>query len=304
MTGLQSPLPRALLTLLAAACALAVPGRAAWAWWPAGHGILSKAAVLALPTEVPAFFRAGGAMIAHCSWDPDVQKNRATPQLDDAEGPEHYLDSELLKGRPLPATRYQFVQLCAEMKLDPKAVGLVPYAIAEGTDRLAIAFAEHRKWPDNPFIRQKCLVYAGFLSHYAGDLCQPLHTTIDHDGRARPDGSSPRTGIHAKVDSLIEKMAFGPEELAKDQQVAPLPQLMPGIVKELEASHALVDRTYALESQLPPAEGAWTPEPEMRAFATERARAATRFIAALYLTAWRHSAQIQLPRWLVREGGE
>src|SRR5262249_51208303 len=116
MANLQSASARLLLILLAAACALAVPGRAAWAWWPAGHGILSKAAVLALPAEVPAFFRAGGAMIAHCSWDPDVEKNRATPQLDDAEGPEHYLDSELLKGRLLPATRYQFVQLCAEMK--------------------------------------------------------------------------------------------------------------------------------------------------------------------------------------------
>src|SRR5437764_12308392 len=105
----------------------------AWAWWPAGHAILSKAAVKALPAEVPAFFREGGAMIGHCAWDPDVEKNRATPQLDDAESPEHYLDSELLKGHPLPATRYPFIALCAEMKLDPKAVGLVHYSTAEGT---------------------------------------------------------------------------------------------------------------------------------------------------------------------------
>jgi len=257
--------------------------------------------VKALPAEVPAFFRGGGDMIGHCSWDPDVEKNRATPQLDDAETPEHYLDSELLKGHPLPARRYQFIALCAEMKLDPKAVGLVPYSTAEGTDRLAIAFAEHRKWPENSFIRTKCLVYAGILSHYAGDICMPLHTTIDHDGRARPDGSSPRSGIHAKVDSLIEKLEMKPEELSKDQRIEPLPGLMPGIVKEIEASHALVDRTYALEAKLPPSQGPWTPEPEIRAFANERAREATRFIAALFLTAWRHSAHVQLPAWLERE---
>jgi len=289
------------VALLVAASTGAVP---AWAWWPAGHAILSKAAVKALPAEVPAFFREGGEMIGHCAWDPDVAKNRATPQLDDAESPEHYLDSELLKGHPLPATRYQFIALCAEMKLDPKAVGLVPYSAAEGTDRLAIAFAEHRKWPENPFIRTKCLVYAGILSHYAGDICMPLHTTIDHDGRARPDGSSPRTGIHAKVDSLIEKLAMKPDELAKDQRIEPLPRLMPGIVKEIEASRALVDRTYALEMKLPPSQGPWTPDPEIRAFANERAREATRFIAALFLTAWRHSARVQLPPWLVREGSK
>src|SRR5581483_6890740 len=98
----------------------------------------------------------------------------------DAEGPEHYLDSELLKDRPLPPTRYRFIALCAELNLDPSKVGLVPYAIAEGTERLAIAFAEHRKWPQNPYIQQKALVYAGRLAHYSCDLCMPLHTTIDH----------------------------------------------------------------------------------------------------------------------------
>jgi hypothetical protein len=44
------------------------------AWWPDGHSTLSKAAVQALPTEMPAFFRAGAGMIAHTTQDPDVSK--------------------------------------------------------------------------------------------------------------------------------------------------------------------------------------------------------------------------------------
>src|SRR6185369_16893743 len=80
----------------------------AWAWWPAGHSILSKAAVKALPGEVPQFFRAGGGMIGHCAQDPDVAKNREAPNLNDEESPEHYLDFELLQGSALPPTRYAF----------------------------------------------------------------------------------------------------------------------------------------------------------------------------------------------------
>ena len=68
------------------------------------------------------------------------------------------------------------------------------------------------------------------------------------------------------------------------------------------ASRALIDRTYALEDQLPPAQGDWKPSAEIIAFATERARASTRFTASLYLTAWQKSARLRLPPWLEREG--
>jgi hypothetical protein len=227
-------------------------------------------------------------------------KNRATGNLNDAEYGEHYIDWELLKGLPLPPTRNEFLQLCAREKLEPKKVGLLPYAIAEWTERLAVAFAEHRKWPENPHVRTRCLVYAGNLSHYTADLCMPLHTTIDFDGRARPDGSSPRSGIHAKVDSLVEKLALKPADLANDQSVAPAEALLPVIVKEIHRSRAMIDRTYELEAKLPPERGDWTPTPEVRAFARERARAATRFTASMYLTAWRKSAGITLPPWLER----
>ena len=280
---------------------LAVTSLPARAWWPGGHSILSEAAVRALPREVPVYFRRGAGLIAHCSQDPDVAKNRDLPNVNDSEYPEHYFDYELLQGRALPPTRYQFVQLCAELKLHPKEIGLLPYAIAEWTERLAMAFAEHRRWPDDPSIRSKSLVYAGFLAHYAQDMCMPLHVTIDHDGRTNADGTSPRSGIHAKVDSLIEKLALQPQQLARLQTIEPLPELMPSILAELHQSRSLIDRVYELESSLPPENGAWQPVPRVMDFAGERGRAATRFTAALYLTAWRKSAALKLPSWLHRD---
>jgi hypothetical protein len=271
------------------------------AWWPDGHSTLSKAAVQALPTEMPAFFRAGAGMIAHTTQDPDVSKNRDAPFVSDREAPEHYIDLELLQGRALPATRHGFLKLCAGLKVDPKNVGYLPYAIAEWTERLSIAFAEHRKYPSNPYIRNKCLVYAGFLAHYAQDLCMPLHTTIHHDGRANPDGSTPKTGIHTRVDSLIEKLNMQSTRLAASQRVMAVSALLPAIMQELEQSRARIDLTYRLESQVPPENGLWKPTPEVEAFAEERARAATRFTASLFLTAWRNSTRIKLPQWLQRE---
>jgi len=273
----------------------------AFAWWPQGHSILSEAAVKASPDELPAFFRAGSGFVGHMAQDPDVLKNRGLPHISDREGPEHYLDYEMLQGHPLPEKRSEYLKLCNDLKIEPSDVGYVPYSVAECTERLAMAFAEGRRWPNNPYIQEKTLVYAGILSHYAEDLCMPLHVTVDHDGRALPNGKSPRTGIHSKVDSLIEKMAFQPQELAKNQKIEPLDDLMPGIMAEIMASRSHIDEAYKLEKQLPPETGAWTASPSVKAFATERARESVRFTASLYLTAWRKSKDIQLPKWLVRE---
>ena len=85
------------------------------AWHDEGHYYSAMAAVEALPDDVPAFFRDGAAVVAHGSIDPDVAKHRAAPQLRETEEPEHYLDLELLQGRPLPQTRNEYRALCAEM---------------------------------------------------------------------------------------------------------------------------------------------------------------------------------------------
>lgn len=278
-----------------------VGGNTASGWWGGGHDIVTQAAVKALPEELPEFFRSGIRMIAHCSYDPDMARNRDTPLLRAAEHPEHYLDLELLKGHPLPKTRPEFIQLCAELNIKPEQVGFVPYAVAEWTERLAIAFAEHRQWPKNPFIQHKCTVYAGFVAHYAQDMCQPLHLTIHFNGRIQPDGSTIHKGIHEKVDALIEYLKLDPNDLAQGQKLEPLEDVMGGIGKEFEAGFALVDRVYELADDFPSTRGEqWTPVPEVVDFATERAREATRFTAVLYLTAWELSKEINLPGWLDR----
>ena len=169
--------------LLFVVCVIfSVAGGTAWGWWSGGHSIMTKAAVRALPDEVPAFFRAGEGMIAHCSYDPDISKNRGAPHVSNAEHPEHYLDLELLEGKPFPKNRYEFTQLCTELGIKPDKVGFVPYAVAEWTERLAVAFAEHRKWPNNTFIQNKCLVHCqvNANSPARSGLTNLLHRYLAH----------------------------------------------------------------------------------------------------------------------------
>ncbi|HEY0076721.1 MAG TPA: hypothetical protein VGB77_21740, partial [Abditibacteriaceae bacterium] len=204
----------------------------AQAWWPKGHSLLSHAAILALPASrganegVPDFFRAGWQTIAHTTQDPDVWKNRDAPHLSDRESSDHYFDWEAFGDLKLPDKRSAYMALCLKNNLDPEEIGTLPYSLMESTEKLTLAFAEHRKWPQNPHIRLKCLVYAGQLAHYAQDLQMPLHVTIHHDGRAKADGKSPRSGIHTRLDSLIEKLAerhyLGAASLAQNQTLEPL----------------------------------------------------------------------------------
>ena len=268
-----------------------------WAWWGGGHNILTQASVKVLPEEMPEFFRSAGKMIAHCSYDPDISKGRGTPHARQAEYSEHYIDVELFGEHPIPAEREAHIKLCAELGLTPRTVGTLPYALAEWTDRLALAFAEYRKWPDNPMIQYKCFVYAGFLSHYAQDMCQPLHLTIHFDGIVQEDGSKLHRGIHEKVDSAIEVLKLDPTELAKAQTVEAISDLMPAIIEQIKAEHSFVDSVYALAEDW---QNLKNPTPELVEFTNDRSREAVRWTASIYLTAWKLSENIKLPGWLDR----
>ncbi len=265
------------------------------AWLTAGHQRVTIDAVGLLPAGVPAFFRDGAATVGHVAIDPDVMKLREFPELADREGPEHYLDWEVLAGRELPTTRTGAIRLLRELDRDPVQVGFLPWAVVEGAERLAICFAEYRKWPADPSIRAKCLVYAGLLAHYAGDLEQPLHTSIHHDGWSLPSGDSPYTGIHRQVDALFERARFDPARAVAGQRAEPIEDLWQAVRREFLASHALLDATYALAPALAAPEGPGNPR--VVAFTCERYEATARFLASLFTWAWERSAGVELPAW-------
>jgi hypothetical protein len=290
-------LPLATGLILCLIFSLSVPAPAS-AWFGDGHRLIARLAAASAPAELPDFFRGGSSAIADASVEPDMLRRRELPQLRSSEYPEHYVDLEFLEGAEFPATRYEYLELLYEKKLQPNRVGMVPYAIVEATQQLAVSLAEYRLRPDDAGLQARILYRAGVLSHYAADMSQPLHTTLHHDGRALADGSSPGTGIHRLVDSLPGRAGatFSPSDCTPWPE--PFSDLMHAVLDALQVSHALVDRVYELEGSLQ-----WDdengPDGEVVALANERLTSAVLFTSRLFATAWDLSTRVELPESLV-----
>ena len=267
------------------------------AWWAFGHKTVDLAAVRLLPDDVPLFFRQSGETMARYAPDPDMWADRRLSALRSVERPGHYIDLELLQGKPLPQTRTEFERLCDDLKVPSHHIGWLPYTIQEWYERLLIAFAQHRLRPQDRDIQAKVRYIAAILSHYAADATNPLHTTIHYDGRALADNTSPRTGIHMQVDALPGVLRMGPGQIGDSRKVKAAKDPWRLTLRTIRSAHRLVDRVYALERSLPPTEGAEREaiSGDVRDFTLERMTSAARFTAQLWYTAWRRSAEHEIP---------
>lgn len=273
-----------------AALTLALHG-VTWAWWVKGHGLIAEGAASRLPDEMPAFFRTGGKALGYLAGEPDRWKNKEAMFLNSTEYPEHFLDLEDLEGQELPTTRFRYYELLRKLGKQPEKVGFIPYALMDYYEKLACAFADYRREPGNDAIRMKCLVYAGILSHYSGDICMPLHTTKNYDGRPGPDGHLKQKGIHAKIDGFPEKLGFTPEEIARDLQPKKLEDVWKEVRSRLDESHTHIDRCYELDLE----RGFDQPSESSREFIMKRCQTAAQFTADLWYSAWTKSATLPPP---------
>lgn len=261
------------------------------AWWVNGHARITEAAVRLLPEEMPEFFRKAGPALGQMAGDPDRWKNPGTAHLRASEGPEHFLDLEDLGGNEIPGDRYKGIQLIMRLGKNPEKVGLLPYSLMDGYEKLACCFQDLRENPADPVRQWRCLVYAGSLAHYAGDCAMPLHTTRDFDGRLRKGQPPLQKGIHARLDAYPEKHGITVEEIAKDLKMGSLENPWDRLLEEFRQSHRLVDDAYKIDA----VGGFQEPSQESRAFVLSRCRAAARLTADLWMGAWQKSKALPKP---------
>lgn len=258
------------------------------AWWVIGHGTITEAAALVLPDDMPAFFRASGKSLAHLAGDPDRWKNREATYLKVTEGPHHFLDLEDLEGNEIPRDRFVALSLMHKLNKAPDKVGLLPWAIMEGFDRLAVAFYDYRAEPSNPAVTMKCIVYAGNLAHYTTDIAMPLHTTKNYDGRPGPNGKMTQKGIHAKIDGFPEKNNFTAEEICRGLEARRIDDVWTYMIKTFNESHSQIEKCYQLDQ----AKAFDTPTDESRAFIMARCRAGAQFTMDMWYNAWLKSEKL------------
>ena len=201
-------------------------------WGIVGHERINKAAVMALPKPMLAFFYNHIDFITQESTVPDLRKYILQ---DKAEGPRHYLDMENFEG----SEDYPKTMADAKKKYDDKFLsksGTLPWHIQDMMARLTQAFKDKRK--------SEILFIAAELGHYIGDAHMPLHTSDNHDGQL-----TDQKGIHSLWESRL------PELFVKDYKFTVAPaQYYEDVDKAIWAmindTHSLVPALLAADKGL------------------------------------------------------
>lgn len=282
-------------------------GGAALAWSSSGHSLVSQAVQRQLAGFVPAEVLDRSQIFVEASLQPDLERPRRMSALRDSEVPRHFIDLDRLDGEPLPVRLADYERLLARLEgrlrspvrggLTTHSVGILPYALHEEVQRLAVRFAQARRRQGDSRFVEIAWYQAGIVAHYAQDLCQPLHTTLHYDGRQTPEGESPHSGMHRLVDGLIGLLP--PQTVSVTPMTDTTRQQDPfrRILQELDESFALVDSVYALEGALRSWSGAGELPGPIAAFARARYAAAVGFTTELIAMAWSLSDEVDLPDW-------
>ncbi len=293
----------------AAGVSLQAPPKLNLFWGGKGHALIHGKAALALPDEMPAFFRNGAERLEGLASQPDRWKLRELPHLKGSSTPDHYAALELLKDHQFPKDRYSYVLMIDHEQLapdyPPQFVGTLPYKIAELQQQLTCELAIYRhelarSGPGSKELKpleENVLHTAGMLGHYVGDASQPLHTSAHSNGwrpevEPNPNGFSTDPEVHRKFETLLVNASVDPESIgrrmtpARRLQGDPLDQAI-GMIRE---SHQQVRPLFQLEK-----EGKLEPtgtSPEGLDFVQNRLAVGASNLRDMWFTAWLDSAAL------------
>ncbi len=260
---------KALAAALLLACAL--PSRTL-AWGATGHRVVSRAAILALPADVPPFLARQIDWIGSRSVLADSWRGPQEPFSKAAEDPNHVWYTEQFEFlKQIPRSRDEFMLAVYDEHLRLRAsnpaaaaltnihyTGTLPYAVVEGYERLKVAFRTWRALraqnQDTTFIEQDAAFYLGWMSHYVADGAQPLHSTIQHDGWV---GDNPKSytrdgAIHWLFeDTFVDLIVLHEREIQTRIPAAPTVLVDPfaAVLAHIDRAHTRLERVYQLEQR-------------------------------------------------------
>jgi hypothetical protein len=249
-------------------------------WGEHGHRIVAEAAALALPAEMPQFFRDARAQLTYLNPEPDRWRDRREwrldPAMDGKHSPEHYVDFELVPAGAFGAPhRYAYLDSLRKASDSAMVAGFLAFRILELTQRLRAEFRLWREAPDaqtRSWIEARVIDDAGILGHYVADGANPHHTTVHHDRWVGPNpkGYTTERGFHVRFESEFVQAQLTLAEARAEMRAAPrvLANLRPAIIEYLRGSFALVERLYELDKLQ--RFGADTRSPEHERFAAQR----------------------------------
>ena len=178
------------------------------AWGKRGHSIVCQTAAALLAASEPKaeFLKKHSFDLGYYCNVPDLVWKR--PATYDLEFPQHFMDLEIFERAfkkspratdPFLLSRAEFEQAYPDV---PLSAGRSYWRIQELTADLKRT-ADSLSTKPNADLQEKCLVLAGAIGHYVGDLSQPLHVTENYDG-----AMTKQKGIHAFFeDTLVDELS-------------------------------------------------------------------------------------------------
>lgn len=263
---------RSVAALLAAVAVCVLLRADPHAWGVAGHRVVSRAALLALPSDVPTFLARQIDWIGSRSVVADSWRGPTEPFAKAAEDPNHVWYTEQFAFLPqIPRSRDAFMLAVYDEHVrlrstDPaKAAltnihytGTLPYAATEGYERLKVAFRTWRdlraQKQDTTFIELDAAFYVGWLSHYVADGAQPLHSSIQHDGWV---GDNPKNytrdgAIHWLFENTyVDLIGLSERDIQSRIPAAPRRVADPftAMLDQVNRAHTRLDQVYGLEQR-------------------------------------------------------
>ena len=207
----------------------------AWGWGADVHRMVTRLALDGLPAAAPDWLRdpAVRERIAFQTNQPDRWRGWDSDVLKNENDPEHYIDVDVLDQfgltlETVPKMRTEYLRVMAVAKQvhpekvdpydpagDPARIrewpGFLLHAVAEHYAKLQAAFQQVRilEKLNEPTRREQLeqarsitIYHLGILSHFVGDMAQPLHTTKHHHGWVgeNPANYTQKRGIHSYID--------------------------------------------------------------------------------------------------------
>jgi hypothetical protein len=260
----------------------------------------ARAAVRALPSGIPDFFRGAGDQLVYLDPEPDRWRSRELVMMDQAWSYDHYIDMENVPRAALDAPdRYTFIRRLHDAGIErpERDVGFLPYRILELYQRLTTEWRLWRAEADpqrKEWIEARIVNDAGILGHYVTDAANPHHTTIHFNGWS-PDVPNPRgyttdRQFHYRFESaFVEAHVRQADVDRRVARVSAVSEARAAVMAHVRASLDQVETLYELERRygFDPDAGA---RPQTRDFVSERLAAGASTLRTLWWSAWLESA--------------
>jgi len=187
----------------------------AFAWGERGHDLITRVAVQNLVRlsgankAVTTPFTQRDHMLSHLSNVPDIvwRADYMSKSDRDLNYPTHYISLERVydnarKLSDIDLDYSSFATAARQKGIDePSRVGTAPWRVlqlhAMTVESLRQAGLAKSKSSKEKFVNQ-ALSYAGLMSHFIGDLANPHHTSVNHDGQLTGN-----TGLHAYFENDV-----------------------------------------------------------------------------------------------------